>query len=128
MSLTSLSVGHSFQHRMLNHINMPTHDIIDFNEAKEVANRLGINEHVSAHYVLTRRYMLEDLFGDETANLIRLLQPQIVYVDTISNNLAQMDHYDPQVVTSLATRAFEFVEIARAPWLYLTLVFPATKT
>ena len=89
--MDSLSIGHSFQHRMLGHLDMPRTDILDHNQAKEVAIKLKIDNHINAHwspkstdYVLSRRYLVEDLFN---ANNIATIK---------RNNLTIIQHHSPK--------------------------------
>ena len=67
MAVDTLGIGHSFQHRMLTQLGMQVdHDILDYNSAKELASLLGIDHIIAAHYMLTRRYMVNDLFDQGT--------------------------------------------------------------
>ena len=127
MTLDTLGIGHSYQHRMLHELNLPDQDVLDYNMAKHVAVKLGIDDIITSHYVLTRRYMVNDLFDAQTLNLIHSLRPSIITVNTISNDLAHLSHVDPASVTALAARAFEFVDAAGAPLTVFNACLPRTQ-
>ena len=129
-------IGHSFVRRLRDHLftprsshGRPRGQDISFchnTKAQLCAQKLGVSNNIRAVYTSGNDInLIADLHKSES--LIHEIQPQIIVIDIGSNDIANIDHENHNIMLEFANRLIDFALALTAPLIIINSVLPRTE-